>query len=132
MRTLRLTLTRPVHNVRSKRPWGKTMSDPTDGEQLEKLEAKIKQAKGAKAPTSKMEEHHSQAHLAWRMVIELVAGIVIGLAIGYGLDSLFGTLPLFLVLFVLLGFAAGVRVMLRSVQEIQASDEGANAQGEGK
>ena len=37
-----------------------------------------------------MGEHYSQAQLAWRMVVELVAGLGIGFAIGYGLDSLFG------------------------------------------
>ncbi|MGR3291561.1 MAG: AtpZ/AtpI family protein [Paracoccaceae bacterium] len=105
------------------------MVDPADKDRLEKLEKRIKELKGAEAPTSKMEDHHSQAHLAWRMVIELVAGIVIGFGIGYGLDVLLGTLPIFLVLFVLLGFAAGVRVMMRSVKEIQ--EQGANPTDEG-
>jgi ATP synthase protein I len=31
-----------------------------------------------------MEEHYSQAQLAWRMVIELVAGLGIGFGIGLG------------------------------------------------
>ena len=100
------------------------MVDPADKERLEDLQKRIDELKGADAPTPTMEDHHSQAHLAWRMVIELVAGIVIGFGIGYGLDVLLGTLPLFLVLFVLLGFAAGVRVMLRSVKEIQSETEG--------
>jgi ATP synthase protein I len=54
--------------------------------------------------------------LAWSMVIDLTAGIVVGGALGWGLDSLFGTLPLFLIVFVLLGFAAGINVMLRSAK----------------
>lgn len=95
------------------------MTDPADKDRLAKLEARIAKLKGAEKPTSKIEGHHSQAHLAWRMVIELVAGIVIGFGIGYGLDTVFDTLPIFLVLFVLLGFAAGVRVMMRSVKELQ-------------
>lgn len=123
-----LTLRGAVHNVRANVQGAIRMADPADGDKLRDLSARIEQAKGAKAPVSKMEEHHSQAHLAWRMVIELVAGIVIGLGIGYGLDVLFGTMPIFLVLFVLLGFAAGVRVMLRSVQEIQ--NDAANAADE--
>lgn len=105
------------------------MVDPADKDRLANLQKRIDDLKGEKSPTSKMEDHHSQAHLAWRMVIELVAGIVIGFGIGYGLDVLFGTLPLFLVLFVLLGFAAGVRVMLRSVKEVQA--QAADHEGEG-
>jgi len=65
------------------------------------------------------EEHYSQAQLAWRMVIELVAGLGIGFGIGYGLDTLFGTMPIFLVLFVFLGLAAGVKTMMRSANEVQ-------------
>ena len=73
----------------------------------------------ASDPERKMEEYHSGGHLAWRMVIELVAGIGIGFCIGYGLDILFGSLPVFLVVFVLLGFVAGVKTMLRTSQEVQ-------------
>ena len=53
------------------------------------------------------------------MVIELVAGLLIGFGIGYGLDVVFGTQPLFLVIFIFFGFAAGVNVMLRSAKEVQ-------------
>jgi len=66
-----------------------------------------------------MDNHYSQAQLAWRMVIELVAGLGIGFGMGYGLDLLFGTLPVFLVLFTLLGLAAGIKTMMRSAEEIQ-------------
>ena len=87
---------------------------------LAALEKRIEAAKGAHAPRRKIQEDgHSQAQLAWRMVIELVAGIVIGFGIGYGLDLLLGTKPLFLVLFILAGFAAGVKTMLRSAKEMQ-------------
>ena len=95
------------------------MTDPDSQERLRQLEARIAAAKGAKAPVSKAEEHHSQAHLAWRMVIELVTGLAIGFGIGYGLDVFFGTLPVFMVLFILLGLAAGIKTMLRSATEIQ-------------
>jgi len=98
------------------------MDDPVDEERLARLEARIKAAKGeAEAETPKADGHYTQAQAGWRMVTELVTGIVIGFGIGYGLDSLFGTMPIFLVLFVLLGFAAGVRVMLRTAQEIQGN-----------
>lgn len=83
------------------------------------IKARIQAAKGQKAPKPHMEEHYSQAQMAWRMVIELVAGLGIGFGIGYGLDLFFGTLPVFMVLFVLLGLAAGVKTMLRSAQEMQ-------------
>ena len=76
-----------------------------------------------------MEEHYSQAHLAWRMVVELVVGLGIGFGIGYGLDSLLGTTPWLMVIFVLLGFAAGVKTMVRSAHEIQSKAEAAQKAG---
>ncbi len=111
---------------------GLCLVDPEDKARLAQLEKRIGELKGAPAPRSKIEEHHSQAHLAWRMVIELVTGLGIGFGIGYGLDALFGTLPLFLVLFIFLGFAAGVRVMLRSAREVQAEETGGTPDSDGE
>lgn len=65
---------------------------------------------------------HTQAGAAWRMIIELVTGMGVGFGIGYGLDYLLGTLPIFLVIFCLLGFAAGVRVMMQTASEIQREE----------
>lgn len=65
------------------------------------------------------ESHYSGAQMGWRMVTELVVGMLMGLGIGYGLDNLFGTLPWFLILFTMLGFAAGVRTMMRTATEVQ-------------
>ncbi len=96
------------------------MTEDSEKQRMAQLEAKIAAAKQANAPTPRADTHYSQAHLAWRMVIELVVGLGIGFGIGFGLDSLFGTLPIFLVLFTLLGMAAGVKTMLRSAQEIQS------------
>ena len=113
------------------------MADPREEERLAELEAKIAAAKAARQPKPHMEEHYSQAQLAWRMVIELVAGLGIGFGIGYGLDQLFGTFPIFMVLFVMLGLAAGVKTMLRSAEEIQtkkmaeAEDKGSETDGDG-
>ena len=91
-----------------------------DAARLAALEAKLAARREPETVKDHSEEHYSQAQLAWRMVIELVAGLGIGFGIGYGLDSLFGTIPIFLVLFTLLGMAAGVKTMLRSAQEIQS------------
>lgn len=95
------------------------VSDDDQKQRMAQLEARIKAAKPVKPEKSHNDEHYSQAHLAWRMVIELVAGLGIGFGIGMGLDRLLGTIPIFLVLFTLLGMAAGIRTMMRSAQEIQ-------------
>ena len=103
------------------------MSDPSNPDPLKSLDERIKAAKMAKTPEPKVDDHYTGAQLAWRMVIELVAGIAIGFGIGYGLDALFGTMPVFLVIFILLGFAAGVKTMLRTAKEVQ-TDEMAKAE----
>lgn len=96
------------------------MADPADKRRLESLGKRIDEFQAVRRTESPaVEDHHSQAQLAWRMVIELVAGIVIGFGMGYGLDSLFGTIPLFLIVMTLLGFVAGVRTMLRSAEEVR-------------
>ena len=100
------------------------MSDPKDREgPLNALHARIEAAKERQAPAPPADEHYSQAQQGWRMVTELVAGLLIGFGIGYGLDVLIGTMPLFLILFTLLGFIAGVRTMLRTAEEIQRKRE---------
>lgn len=99
------------------------MSDPKQNDdpsaRLRALEQRIAAAKGEAEVKPHSQEHHSQAQLAWRMVIELVAGLAIGFGIGYGLDAVFGTQPFLMVLFIFFGLAAGVKTMLRSAQEMQ-------------
>lgn len=102
------------------------MAEPTDDERMRKLEARIETARKSIEPAkSHQEEHYSKAQQGWRMVTELVAGLGIGFGIGYGLDRLMGTIPIFLVLFTLLGFAAGVRVMMRTANEFQREQQAA-------
>ncbi len=98
------------------------MSDAPDPKALDDLAARISAAKSVKEPTHRHVDHSTAARGAWRMVIELVVGVGLGFGIGYGLDSLFGTIPIFLILFTLLGFAAGIRTMMRSAAEIQAEN----------
>ncbi|WP_136441931.1 AtpZ/AtpI family protein [Pacificoceanicola onchidii] len=96
------------------------MSEADRQDKLKALEERIEAVKRSEADTkAHQEEHYSQANLAWRMVTEMVSGLGIGFGIGYGLDVLFGTTPFLMVLFTLLGIAAGIKVMLRSAQEIQ-------------
>ena len=87
--------------------------DEPDPDRLRALEAKLEKIRGkpveARPQTVK---GFSQGEVAWRMIIELCTGMILGMAIGYGLDVLFGTLPILLILFSGIGFAAGVKTML--------------------
>ncbi|KFB54029.1 ATP synthase [Anopheles sinensis] len=46
----------------------------------------------------------------------MVAALVVGVVVGYGLDRLCGTKPLFLILFSLIGGAAGMLNVWRAVK----------------
>ena len=98
------------------------MSDDPGLERIKALEARISKAKGDIGPkvSTGAGGAFSQGEVAWRMVIELVSGMLLGLSIGYGLDVWFQTLPVFLVIFALLGFAAGVKTMLGTAREMAA------------
>lgn len=92
-----------------------------DAERLRALEAKLGARRGPGPSTSgALGRSVDQANYAWRMVTELVAGLVLGFGIGLGLDWLLGTRPLMLVIFTLAGFAAGVKTMLRTARDMGA------------
>lgn len=99
------------------------MSDPLNTDdpaaRMKALEDKIAALKGTEEKRPHQDEHYSQAQMAWRMVIELVAGLAIGFGIGYGLDALFGTSPWLMIVFIFFGLAAGVQTMMRSAKEMQ-------------
>lgn len=104
------------------------MSDHPDPERLRALEDRLERLKGRDDDEKPhTEEHYSMAQHAWRMVIELVAGLGIGFFIGLGLDALFGTKPWLMVIFTVLGFIAGVKTMIRSAQEMQRDAMAAQA-----
>ena len=95
------------------------MVDEPDPERLRALEARLARTRVGPVPEKGATgKAFSQGEMAWRMVIELVSGMLLGLSIGFGLDWLFDTRPVFLVIFALLGFAAGVRVMLRTARSM--------------
>ena len=107
------------------------MPDDPDAGRLARLEERIAAAKGAPKPASGGLRGVSQGEVAWRMVIELATGMGLGLAIGLGLDTLLGTRPVMIVLFALLGFAAGIRTMLTTARTIGERPPG-NGGDEGK
>ncbi len=87
---------------------------------LDELDRRIRAAREARTPKrGKAGDKFTAAGMAWRMTLELVVGGMVGAAMGWGLDALLGTLPIFLVVFILLGFAAGVRTVMGSAEELR-------------
>jgi ATP synthase protein I len=97
------------------------MGAPQDrSARLTELDRRIRAARQAREPKrGKAGDKFTMANMAWRMTFEMVVAGIVGAAMGWGLDALLGTLPLFLIVFILLGFAAGIRTVMRSAQEIQ-------------
>ena len=82
-------------------------------------EAQKRQAAGAKRPPP------TQMGIAGRFATELVASVVVGGGLGWGIDWLFGhfgfpTRPVFMIVFFMLGAAAGIRNVMRAATEINA------------
>ena len=87
------------------------------GKRLDEL--KTRQAAKTQRPSP------SQSSIAFRFASELVAALVVGGGLGWGIDWLCGhfgfhTRPAFLVLFFVVGIAAGIRNVMRAATEINA------------
>jgi ATP synthase protein I len=107
------------------------MASEPDPDRLRDLEARLHKVKAqTPPPQTNTAKGFSQGEVAWRMVIELATGIMLGSGIGYGLDVLFGTLPIFLIILSLFGFAAGIRTMLGTAKELGHKAEQAKKEGD--
>jgi ATP synthase protein I len=69
-------------------------------------EAQAAEASGAGAKASASSTDGAMG-VGLRAGSELVAGVLVGCGIGYVLDRQFGTSPLFLIIFMMMGMAAG-------------------------
>ena len=66
---------------------------------------------------------HAMAQ-GFKIAVELVVGVVFGGLLGWGLDRFFETSgPWFLIVFLMLGFAAGMLNVIRTAQRMQAAAE---------
>jgi ATP synthase protein I len=85
---------------------------------LKDLDEKLKDIRKNKVGSNTDNQAFKSAHIGWRMVLELVIGIIIGVVLGFTLDSFLDTSPIFLIILIFLGFAAGVRTMIKTAKEI--------------
>lgn len=61
--------------------------------------------------------------MGYRLVSEFVAGTLVGGLFGYGVDYVLGTLPFGLIIFLLLGFGAGMLNMARAANRVPPAQE---------
>ena len=61
--------------------------------------------------------------IGFRLSSELIAGVVVGALLGWGFDRFLSTSPFGLIVFVLLGFIAGVVNVIRSAGVAQGKTD---------
>ncbi|MFD0916005.1 AtpZ/AtpI family protein [Pseudahrensia aquimaris] len=90
---------------------------------LKRLEERIGRSKSERAQTENEAPQADKAQMAqaFRLSSEFIAAIVVGALIGYGIDAFFGVSPFGLLIFLLLGFAAGIVNVLRAVGKVAES-----------
>ena len=60
---------------------------------------------------------------AFKLGTELVAAVAVGSIIGFILDNWFGTKPLLIILFFLLGSAAGIYNVIKAAKKMQEKEK---------
>jgi ATP synthase protein I len=88
---------------------------------LNDLEGELGRARARQPlpPSGDASERGAALGMAFRLATELVAGVAVGGFIGWVLDGWFGTKPLMLVAFLLLGSAAGILNVVRTAKAMQ-------------
>ena len=96
------------------------MSEFSKKANLDKLDRKLEEFKSRKEKDSPRQI--KVQHDGWRMIIELVTGMLLGVSLGLGLDYMIGSEPIFLIIFSLLGFMAGVKTMMATAKKMNETN----------
>ncbi|MEQ1705712.1 MAG: AtpZ/AtpI family protein [Rickettsiales bacterium] len=84
---------------------------------LDKLQAKIDKIKKPEQAGSNSSDKTDMSQ-AVRLIIDLMAGVIMGVGFGYLLDRWLDTLPLFMIIGLFVGMAAGIKNMIISAKVI--------------
>ena len=87
---------------------------------LDKLDRKLEEFKSKKEKDSPKRIKVQNDGL--KMIIELVTGMLLGVSLGLGLDYIIGSEPIFLIIFSLLGFLAGVKTMMATAKKMNETN----------
>lgn len=94
-------------------------------DRLADLDARLGSVKARDTTGNEAERRGSALGLAFRITTELVAGVVVGGLIGWQLDRWLDTSPVLLLVFFVLGVAAGILNVVRTAHEMQRKSGGA-------
>ena len=116
-----------------------TPSDPTprhpaadpeaDRRRIDEIDAQLKKARGTvEKPRGPALVSHRQTAVAYRVLVDMIAGLLVGGFLGYWLDRWLGWAPYALIGCLILGFAGGVNNAWRAIRVF--SDQAAKGDGE--
>lgn len=98
------------------------MDDPNSPHSLDEIASRLRAAREREARTlgqaPEQRARVSGIGVGMRIGVELVASVAVGVLIGLGLDAWLGTRPWLMVLFLLLGGAAGVMNVYRFMRNM--------------
>lgn len=91
---------------------------------LKSLDARLGAATKKHAPPPVRDARGNAMGVAFRMAAELISAVLVGGFIGWAIDKGLGTSPAFLLMFFVLGSAAGIMGVMRAAKKMQR-DSGA-------
>lgn len=94
-------------------------------ERRAQLNRKLEDQRAVEQKAARKSESNSSGYAqAMKLSSEFIAGVLVGAGIGWVADQWLGTTPFGLIIFLLLGFAAGVLNVLRSTGAVEQPQVG--------
>lgn len=94
------------------------------GKRLDALDERLGAARGRRPEPDENERRGNAIGLSFRIAADLVAGVLVGGLIGWQLDAWLGTRPVMLLIFLVLGTAAGLLNVIRTARNMQPGATG--------
>jgi ATP synthase protein I len=86
---------------------------------LDDLNTRVNAARQANEPKQQGGLNEGTTYgIATRLVAELIAGLLIGVFAGWYLDQLFDTKPWLMIIFIIIGAAAGILNVMRAAKQL--------------
>lgn len=110
-------------------PYGQTKADPRDDD-LDRRRRNLEASLATRQPVRQEREEGAGGATgygqAMKLSSEFIAGVGVGAGLGWMIDRFAGSSPWGLIVFLLLGFVAGVLNVLRSVGKVAEFGQGSN------
>ncbi len=96
------------------------MSDSKKPPDFKELDSRLQAAQARRTPHKPSRKYdNSGVGAAFRIAVDIVAGIGVGVAIGFFLDRWLDTTPWLLIVFFILGSAAGIRNVFKTAARLE-------------